>query len=300
MLVFVTGATGFVGSAVLPELLGANHTVLALARSDKAAEQLSSQAGVTVLRGDLTDAEILQKGAEQADATIHLAFIHDFIHGKGTYEESCRKDREAIEAIASALKGTNKPFVIVNGTVVTAGQGETDEAHEAITTGQGAVPRSVTENYCVELRSSGVQTTIVRLAPTVHGQGDQGFVHVLTQIAKGKGVSAYIDQGTNKWPAVHRSDAALLFRLVIEKKHDLPRVLAVAELGIPFKSIAEAIGKKYNLPVVFKAQQEAAEHFGPLAKFFGLDNPVDNTKTREAFSWSPQGPTLLEDIRDFY
>ncbi|CAO1636834.1 unnamed protein product [Sympodiomycopsis kandeliae] len=298
MIVFVTGGTGFIGSALIEELLRAGHTILALARSDQSAQALAGLKGVTVLRGDIEDLDVLKDGAQRADATIHLAFIHDFAN----YLEVCQKDRAAVEAIASALKGTGKSFVIASGSLTTAGQGkDSDESGDAVLTVAGGNPRGATDNYAVGLRSQGIQTTVARLAPTVHGEGDHGFVPSLIRTAREKGVSVYVDEGSNKWPAIHRRDAANLFRLIIEKKDVAPpRVLAVAEQGIPFKSIAEAIGKKYNIPIVSQSKEQALQHLGFLGRIVSLDNPTNNSMTRQVLGWTPTAPSLLDDILECY
>ncbi|HLK89488.1 MAG TPA: SDR family oxidoreductase [Polyangia bacterium] len=288
MRVFVTGASGFIGSAVVPELIAAGHRVLGLARSDASARALRA-AGAEVLRGDLNDPHSLQAGAAEADGVIHLGFIHDFAN----FPASLATDGRAIETIGGVLGGSNRPFVIASGVVgLTPGQLATEEVpFEA-----RANPRAANAVAALALAARGVRVSAVRLAPTVHGPGDHGFVHRLVEIAREKGVSGYIGEGRNRWPAVHRLDAALLFRLTLEKAPAGSVVHGVAEEGIATRTIAEAIGRKLGLPATAIAPEAADAHFGWLGRFFALDQPASNALTRARLGWTPTHPTLLEDV----
>lgn len=290
MRVFVTGATGFIGSAVVKELINAGHQVLGLARSDASASQLMA-AGAEVHRGDLEDVESLKSGAAATDGVIHTGFIHDF----SRFKEVCETDRRAIEAIGSALAGTNRPFIVTSGTALVA-QGrlavESDMPHA------GHNPRIASEEAADAVAAMGVRVAVVRLPPSVHGEGDHGFVPILINTAREKGVSAYKGDGTNRWPAVHRFDAARLFRLALEHGAAVggTRFHGVAEEGVAFKEIAQIIGKRLNLPVESKSAEEAAIHFDWFAHFAGIDNPVSSKQTQEQLGWKPVQPGLITDI----
>lgn len=294
MRVFVTGATGFVGSAVVKELLSAGHQVLGLARSDASA-QLLIEAGAEVHRGDLEDLESLKRGAASTDGTIHTGFIHDFTR----FKEVCEVDRRAIEALGEALKGTNKPLLVTSGSaLLPAGQlgTENDKRNP-----NSPNPRE-TEQAADALSEQGIRVAVVRLPPSVHGEGDHGFVPILINIAREKGVSVYKEEGNNVWPAVHRLDAAKVFRLALEKNPEPgTRYHALAEQGIPFKQIAEVIGKRLNVPVVSKSTEEANAHFDWFAHFAAFDNPASSKQTQDQLGWSFNQPGLLEDIdNDYY
>lgn len=297
MLVFVTGATGFIGGAVVPALLQAGHQVLALVRSEASAAKLSNTPGVQVLRGDIENLEVLKQGAQQADATIHLAFIHDFTD----YAANAQKDFKAVQAIASVLIGSHKALVIAGASAIAAFSGTKGRTDETFEPTSGA-PRADADLLMAQLRSQGVHSSVVRLPPSVHGKGDGGFVAMLTATAKEKQVSAYIAEGENVWPAVHREDAAVLFRKAIEGRDSAApvRILAAAEEGIAFKDIAQAIGKKCGVPVKSIPAPEAETHLGWLGRFAQIDNPVDSSKTRKAFEWKPRQVGLLEDIEAHY
>ncbi len=290
MRVFVTGATGFVGSAVVQELMQAGHQVVGLARSDSAAKSLIA-AGVEVQRGDLEDLESLRSGVASADSVIHTAFIHDF----SRFKEVCEIESHAIEAIGSALAGSNRPLLITSGTaLVTPGRLATEEDVSVFTPDD--FPRVATEQAALALAERGVRVSLVRLSPSVHGEGDHGFVPTLIQIARDKGVSAYVGEGANRWTAVHRLDAAHLYRLVLEKGSAGARYHAVDEQGIALRDIADVIGRCLNIPVVSKSPEEAADHFGWFTQFAGLDCPASSKLTQERLDWRPVQPSLLTDL----
>jgi len=290
MRVFVTGASGFVGSAVVQELIAAGHKVIGLARSDSSAKALEV-IGAQVHRGDLEDLESLKSGASASDGVIHTGFIHDFAR----FKEVCETDGRAIEAIGSALSGSDHPFVITSGTaLVSPGRLATEDILPAPVA--HSHPRVASELAADALASLSVRTSIIRLSPSVHGDGDHGFIPMLIDIARKKGVSAYIGDGLNRWTAVHRLDAAHLYRLALENAKAGTRFHGVAEEGIAFKDIAEIIGKQLNIPVVSKSPEEAADHFGWFAGFAGLDCPASSKITREQLSWNPVQTTLLADM----
>lgn len=290
MRVFVTGATGFVGSAVVQELMNAGHQVLGLARSEAAARSLAA-AGALVHRGDLEDLDSLRSGAAASDGVIHCGFIHDF----SRFKEVCEVDRRAIEAFGAALAGSDRPLVIASGTaLVSPGQLATEDSVSTITS--AVIPRVASEEAVTSMATRGVRAAVVRLSPTVHGDGDHGFVPILINTAREKGVSAYIGDGRNRWNAVHRLDAAHLFRLALEKATPGARFHAVAEEGIAFRDIADVIGRRLNLPVIAKSLEEAANHFGWFAAFAGIDCPASSKLTQERLGWRPTRPTLLTDL----
>lgn len=290
MRVFVTGATGFIGSAVVQELIGAGHQVLGLARTDASAEALA-QTGADVHRGDLSDTESLAAGARACDGVAHLAYIHDFSDMAG----AGAADRGAIEAFGAALAGSGRPLVVTSGTLlVSPGRLATEDS--TVASGPASHPRAASEELALSLAAQGVRVSVVRLPPSVHGDGDHGFVPALIGIARDKGVSAFIGDGQNRWPAVHRLDAARLYRLALENGSAGARYHGVADEGVPTQDIAEVIGRRLNLPVVSKTPEEAAEHFGWLAYFFGINGPASSTLTREQLRWQPTQPGLIADL----
>jgi nucleoside-diphosphate-sugar epimerase len=288
MRVFVTGASGWIGSAVVPELIGAGHQVVGLARSDASAAALVA-AGAEVQRGALDDLDSLRAGAAASDGVIHLAFIHDFAQ----YESAARTDRRAIETLGAALEGSDRPLVIASGTLgVAPGRVGTErDAPDA-----GAAPRAVSAEVTLALASRGVRAAVLRLPPTVHGEGDHGFVATLVAIARAKGVSGYIGDGSNRWPAVHRLDAAHLFRLALEEAPARSVLHAVADEGVPVRDIAEVIGRHLNLPAVSISPEDAGEHFGWLGAFLGADSAASSALTREQMGWEPTQPGLIDDL----
>ena len=290
MHIFVTGATGFVGSAVIKELVDAGHRVLGLARSAEAAEALSFN-GVQVCRGSLEDPESLRKGAALADGVIHTAFIHDFTK----FKESCETDRKVIETLGSELAGSKRPLIITSAIgILPPGQHATENSMPYY--GEGAHPRTASEEAADSVALKGVNVSVVRLPPSVHGEGDHGFVPMLIDFARRKGVSAYLDKGLNHWPAVHRLDAARLYRLVIEKGFSGARYHAVGEEGVPFIEIAEVIGRRLNVPVAAKTPAEAAGHFEWFAHFAAIDITASSQQTREVLGWEPAQPGLVADL----
>lgn len=285
MRIFVTGATGFIGSAVVRELLGAGHQVVGLARSDKSAAALTA-VGAEVHHGDIDDLDSLREGAGSADGVIHLAFKHDF----ASFEAAAAADSLAIEAMGVALKGTGKPFVATSGTLMLMpGILGTEEQASMQST-----PRRSEE--ALALARHGVRSSIVRLAPSVHGEGEQGFVPTLIGIARQKGVSAYVGDGLNRWPAVHQLDAARLFRLVLEKGDTGAIYHGVADEGVPFRDIAGVIGRHLNLPVLSITREEADAHFGWLSFAASTDNPTSSALTKERLGWQPVHPALIPDL----
>lgn len=291
MRVFVTGATGFIGTAVVNELISSGHQVLGLARSDASAKQLVA-AGAEVQRGSLHDLDSLKHGAAACDGVIHCAFIHDF----SDYAGACKADREAIETLGAALVGTGRPLVIASGTagILAPGRLATEEDNGDPTPPNAA--RALSEVLALSMASRGVRSSAIRLPPTVHGEGDHGFVPLLISNARTKGFAAYIGDGLNRWPAVHRLDAAKLFRLALEKGSAGAKYHAVADEGVKIRDIAEVIGKRLNVPVVSQSPEEAAGNYGFLASVLAMDNYTSSKWTQEQLGWHPSQPALIPDL----
>jgi nucleoside-diphosphate-sugar epimerase len=300
MRVFVTGASGWIGSAVVPELIGAGHHVIGLARSDASADALTA-AGVEVHRGTLDDLDSLRSAAAASDGVIHLAFKHDLAFS-GDFKGAAEADRRAVEAFGEALAGSDRPLLIASGTLGVApgrlaterdGHGE-DPAIAAW--GEGPRLRHATAEFALSLASRGVRSSVVRLPPTNHGDGDNGFMAALVAIARDKAVAGYIGDGTNRWPAVHRLDSARLFRLALEQAPAGSTLHAVADEGVPIRDIAAVIGRHLNVPVQSIAPEAAGEHFTWLAGFLGADSPTSGAVTQELLGWQPTHSGLIEDL----
>ncbi|TDC78158.1 SDR family oxidoreductase [Streptomyces hainanensis] len=289
MRVFVTGASGFIGSAVVPELIAGGHQVTGLARSDASAEALAA-AGAEPHRGSLDDLDSLRAGAAAADGVIHLAFIHDF----SEYEAAQRADLAAIDAFGETLAGSGKPLVIASGL---AGHPQGRPLTERDMPARDA-PRAAAARNVLALAERDVRSSVLRLSASVHDKGDPGFVHALVDIARDRGVSGYLDDGANHWPAVHRLDAARLFRLAVEDAPAGSVLHGVADEGVPIRTIAEIIGRHLDLPTASVPADKAAEHFGWLGRFLALDVRAGNALTRELLDWHPTHPSLVEDLEE--
>jgi nucleoside-diphosphate-sugar epimerase len=301
MKIFVTGASGWIGSAVVPELTEAGHQVIGLARSDESAQALTA-AGVEVRRGDLDDLDTLRAAAAASDGVIHLAFKHD-IAFSGNFQGAADADRRAVEVFAEALMGSDKPLVIASGVLglspgrlLLESDGHdpvsTDEAHTV-----GPQTRNATAEYVLSLASKGIRSSIVRLSPTNHGEGDNGFMTTIVKTARDKGVSGYVGDGANRWPAVHRLDTARLFRLAVEKAPAGTTLHAVADEGVAIREIAEVIGKQLSIPVASISMEDAGEHFSWMGNFLALDSPASSQITRELMGWQPLQLGLIEDLQ---
>ena len=287
MRVFVTGATGFIGSAITKELIGAGHQVLGLTRSDAGAQSLKA-AAAEVHRGHLEDLESLRSGAAMSDGVIHCAFIHDF----SKFKENCEIDQHAIEALGSALAGSDRPLIVSSGIGPLApGRLATEDDDPRA---DSRIPR-VSEQSAMALRSQGVKVAVVRL-PQVHNTLKQGLITYLVALAREKGVSAYLGDGRNRWAAAHVTDTARLYRLALEKREAGARYHAVAEEGVALRDIAEVIGRGLKVPVVAMSPEEAPAHFGFFAMFAGVDMPASSAKTQELLGWHPTGPGLIADL----
>lgn len=290
MRVFVTGASGFVGSAIVNELLINGHQVIGLVRSAQAARQVEA-AGATAYLNDVNNPEALRYGIANSDAVIHTAFNHDF----SQYKASCEADRQVIELFGELLLGSDKPLVITSGIGLLQYDRLLTEA-DPLSASSDITPRAASEEAANAVAAKGVQVYIVRLPPSVHGAGDHGFVPIVINAAREKGESAYIGDGNNQWPAVHRFDAAVLYRLVVEKRPPLKVFHAVAEEGIAFRQIAETIGEGLQLPTISKSGEEAKNHFDWFVHFAGLNCAASSEQTRQALGWTPQATGLLHDI----
>ena len=305
MRVFVTGASGWIGSAVVPELMAAGHQVVGLARSDASARALAA-AGAEVQHGSLDDLDALGSAAAASDGVVHLAFKHD-IAFSGDFQGAADADRRAVDALGEVLAGSDRPLLIASGTLGLApGRVSTERdghgrgpAPDAL--GAGPSTRLGTAQVTISLASRRVRSSVVRLPPTCHGEGDNGFMATLVGIARAKGVSGYIGDGTNRWPATHRLDAAHLFRLALEKAPAGSTLHAVAEEGVAIRDIAEVIGRHLDLPAVAIPAEDASEHFGFLASFLAADSPASSELTRELLGWGPTHPGLIDDLdQDHY
>jgi nucleoside-diphosphate-sugar epimerase len=303
MRIFVTGASGWIGSAVVPELLAAGHEVVGLARSDESASRLES-AGALVQRGDIDDPDGLAKAADDSDGVIHLAFQHE-VAWSGDFAGAAAADRRAVEAMGAALAESDRPFVLASGMLgLTPGHVSTENdglVPGAAVRANPAGRRSATALLTLSLRGIGVRSSVLRFPPTVHGDGDQGFVATLVGIARQRGVAEYVGEGTNRWPAVHRTDAARLARLAVESAPAGSVLHAVADEGVPFRDIALSIGRHLGLPAASVSPADAVDHFSHLGHFVALDSPATAAVTRELLGWEPTGPGLLDDLeQDHY
>jgi len=292
MRVFVTGATGFIGSAIVPELIDAGHQVIGLARSD-AGERLLTAAGAEAHRGHLEDLESLRTGAAKSDAVIHTAFIHDF----SKFQENCEIDRRAIEAIGSALAGSDRLLIVTSGAGMGTAAPGTLRTENDPPVSSKVIPRAASEEAAAAVAAQGGRVAVMRL-PQVHDTSKQGLVTYAIGLAREKGVSAYIGEGHNRWAAAHLLDTARLYRLALEKGAADVRYHAVAEEGVRFRDIAEAIGRGMNVPVVSLTPEEAPGHFGWLATFLGWDMPASSAQTQKQLGWNPTGPGLIADLNN--
>jgi len=289
MRIFLTGATGFIGSKIIPELLQAGHQVLGLTRSDAGAKQLTA-GGAEVHRGDLEDPTTLRRGAEKADAVIHCAFDHDF----SRFVENCQKDKRNIEAIGEALVGSKRPLIITSGTGM-GSRGPGELASEDVYDATHANPRKISEETGAAVAARGVNVSYVRL-PQVHDTRKQGLISPLIEISRAKGRVAYVGEGKNRWPAAHVTDVARLYKLAIERAEPGARYNAVGEEGVTTRDISDALGRSLKLPVVSLTGDEVAAHFGWMAMFAGVDMPASNAITRKKLGWTPVGPGLIADL----
>lgn len=292
MRIFVTGASGWIGSATVRELVAAGHDVVGLARSDSSAAAVEAL-GATALRGDLEDLDVLRAGARDSDGVIHLGYNHDF----SRMAEAAATDHATISALGAELAGTGRLLAVASGTLgVTPGR----VASESDRPASGGHPRVANAALTLDLAAQDVRSVVVRFSPTVHGAGDHGFIARLTQIARERGVAAWVGDGSNRWPAVHRDDAALLLARAVEDAPAGSVLHAVAEEGVSGRAIAEAIGAGLGLPTTSVDIEEAPDHFGWIGPLFAIDAPASNDATRALLGWEPTGATLLEDIAAHY
>jgi nucleoside-diphosphate-sugar epimerase len=294
MRYFVTGASGWIGSAAVPELTGSGHRVVGLARSDASAAALTA-AGAEVVRGTIDDLDLLGSTAAACDGVIHLAFKHD-IAFSGDFSGAADADRRAVDTFGEALAGTGRPFAIASGVFGLAPGRVATEADRPATGGSPVSARLATAQVVLDLAARGVRSSVVRLSPTCHGEGDNGFMASLVSVARAKAVSGYVGDGAMRWPAVHRLDAAHLFCLAAGKAPAGSVLHGVAEEGVAIRDVAEVIGRHLGVPVVSVAPDAAGEHFGWLGPMVGLDSPASGTATRDLMGWRPTGPGLLEDL----
>jgi nucleoside-diphosphate-sugar epimerase len=303
MRIFVTGASGWIGSAVVPELLGAGHEVVGLARSEASVKRLEA-AGATVQRGDVDDPDVLAKAAADAEGVIHLAFQHE-VAWSGNFVAAAAADRRAVEAMGAALADSDRPFVLASGMLgLTTGRVATEDdglVANAEVRANPAGRRLATALLTLSLRGIGVRSSVLRFPPTVHGDGDHGFMATFVGIARQRGVAGYVGEGSNRWPAVHISDAARLARLAVEAAPAGSVLHAVGDEGVPFREISEAMGRHLGVLTASLAPADSLEHFGHLGHFVGLDSPATAVATRDLLGWAPTGPRLVEDLeQDHY
>lgn len=298
MRIFVTGASGWIGSAVVAELLQADHAVVGLARSEASAAQLLA-AGASVVRGNLDDPDGLARAAADSDGVIHLAFQHDVAFG-GNFAAAAAADRRAVEAMGTALADSDRPLVIASGIIgLASGRVATEDdglVPSPEVRANPAARRLATALLALSLAGTGVRSSVLRFPPTVHGEGDHGFVAAIVDIARQRAVAGYVGDGANRWPAVHRSDAARLARLAVEAAPAGSVLHAVDDEGVPFREIAAVTGRHLEIPTASIPPDQAAEHFGFLGHFIGLDSPATSAATRALLDWSPTGPRLLDDL----
>ncbi|MFE6778545.1 SDR family oxidoreductase [Streptomyces sp. NPDC057702] len=294
MRIFVTGASGWIGSATVPELIDAGHQVVGLARSDASAAALAA-AGVEVVRGTLDDLDVLRATAAASDGVIHLAFKHESVYS-GDFQGAADADRRAVDALGDALAGTDRPLVVASGLAGIAPERVLTEDEVPALGGSPFAHRLATAQAALALAARGVRSSVVRLSPSCHGAGDQGLVPALIARARATGVSGYLGAGTQRWPAVHRRDAARLFVLAVERAPAGSVLHGAAEEGVAIRDIAEVIGRHLDLPVAPIAPEDAATHFDWLGTFLGLDSPASHTRTRELLGWRPNRPGLIEDL----
>ncbi|HWL87761.1 MAG TPA: SDR family oxidoreductase [Polyangiaceae bacterium] len=291
MRIFITGSSGFVGAAVVRELLQAGHQIVGLARSDAAAKVVAD-AGAIVYRGDLEKPESLERGASEADAVIHCGFNHDF----SKFKANCENDRKVLAVLGSALGGSKRPLVVTSALGVLP----PGIVNEQTRPSSSPNPRFATEEAARTLMDQGVNVSIIRLPPSVHGEGDHGFVPLLIKIAREKGASAYIGEGLNRWPAIHRFDAAKVYRLAVERGTPDSYYHAVAEEGVAFREIAEVIGRRLNVPLVSKSKDETAAHFTWFAHFAAMNFTASSQRTQQELQWRPTQPGLIADVDQPY